>query len=172
MSPWPNSPWSASTRPIRRPQTFYNALPQFGAICELGLELSVLRIAGVRTGNSVDRIPLEGATWRVPLPSIQSHSICYVTLRPEVMMAHQETFVQRDQHRIYVRDHPGRNRRSFSCTGSRTTYTSTTVCLLTCRRRAGSCYLIFSGGAVRISRTATLLPLTIKSVTSTPSSPN
>ena len=46
----------------------------------------------------------------------------------------------------------GRNRRSFSCTGSRTTYTSTTVCLLTSRRRAGSCYLIFSGGAVRISR--------------------
>src|SRR5215831_10120089 len=66
----------------------------------------------------------------------------------------------------------GRNRRSFSCTGSRTTYTSTTVCLLTSRRRAGSCYLIFSGGAVRISRRATLTPPTIKSVTSTPSSPD
>jgi hypothetical protein len=66
----------------------------------------------------------------------------------------------------------GQNRRSFSCTGSRTTYTSTTVCLLTSRRRAGSCYLIFSGGAVRISRPATLTPPTIKSVTSTPSSPN
>jgi pimeloyl-ACP methyl ester carboxylesterase len=26
---------------------------------------------------------------------------------PEGMMAYQETFVQRDQHRIYVRDHPG-----------------------------------------------------------------
>src|SRR4029453_63830 len=47
---------------------------------------------------------------------------------------------------------PGRNRRSFSCTDSRTTYTCTTVCLLTSRRRAGSCYSIFSGGAVRISR--------------------
>ena len=41
------------------------------------------------------------------MPSIQSHPICYVTLRLEVMMAHQETFVQREQHRIYVRDHPG-----------------------------------------------------------------
>src|SRR6478672_6976341 len=60
----------------------------------------------------------------------------------------------------------GRNRLSFSCTGSRTTYTSTTVCLLTSRRRVGSCYLIFSGGAVRIS-----CPV-IKLVTSTPSSPN
>src|SRR5262245_39612095 len=55
---------------------------------------------------------------------------------------------------------------------SRTTYTFTTVCLLTSRRRAGSCYLIFSGGAVRISRSATLTPPTIKLVTSTPSSPN
>src|SRR5215831_1835696 len=26
---------------------------------------------------------------------------------PEGMMAYQETFIQRDQHRIYVRDHPG-----------------------------------------------------------------
>ena len=31
--------------------------------------------------------------------------ICYVTLRPEGMMAYQQTFVQREQHRIYVRDH-------------------------------------------------------------------
>src|SRR5215468_867819 len=85
MSPWPSSPWSASTRPIRRPQTFYNALPQFGVISEPGLELSALRTAGVRTCNSGDRIPLEGATWRTPLPSIQSHPICYVTLRLEVM---------------------------------------------------------------------------------------
>jgi haloalkane dehalogenase len=30
-----------------------------------------------------------------------------VTLRPKGMIAYQETFVQRDQHRIYVRDHPG-----------------------------------------------------------------
>src|SRR5215510_11286931 len=136
MSPWPNSPWSASTRPIRRPQTFYNALPQFGAICEPGLELSVLRIAGVRTGNSVDRIRLEGATWRAPLPSIQSHSICYVTLRPEVMMADQKNFVQRDQHRIYVRDHPGAEPAIILMHEFPTTYTSTTVCLLTSRRRA------------------------------------
>jgi haloalkane dehalogenase len=40
-------------------------------------------------------------------PHRSSSAICYVTLRPEVMMAYQETFVQRDQHRIYVRDHPG-----------------------------------------------------------------
>ncbi len=32
-----------------------------------------------------------------------SSAIRYVTLRPEGMMAYQETFVQRDQHRIYVR---------------------------------------------------------------------
>src|SRR5215468_6296977 len=36
-----------------------------------------------------------------------SSAISYVTPRPEVMMAYQETLVQRDQHRIYVRDHPG-----------------------------------------------------------------
>src|SRR5262249_11457162 len=36
-----------------------------------------------------------------------SSAICFVTIPPEVMMAYQETFVQRDQHRIYVRDHPG-----------------------------------------------------------------
>src|SRR5262249_2857352 len=69
-------------RPMRRPQTFYNALPQFGAISEPDLELSALRTAGVRTCNSGDRIPLKGATWRAPLPSSQSHSICCVTLRP------------------------------------------------------------------------------------------
>jgi hypothetical protein len=28
-------------------------------------------------------------------------------LRPEGMMTYQETFVQREQHRVYVRDHPG-----------------------------------------------------------------
>src|SRR6516225_4392841 len=36
-----------------------------------------------------------------------SIAISYMTLRPEGMMAYQETFVQRDQHRIHVRDHPG-----------------------------------------------------------------
>ena len=56
--------------------------------------------------------------------------------------------------------------------GSRTTSTSTIACCLISRRRAGSCYLIFSGGAVRTSRPATLTRQTIKSVTSTPSSPN
>jgi haloalkane dehalogenase len=30
-----------------------------------------------------------------------------VTFLPEGMMAYQECVVQRDQHRIYVRDHPG-----------------------------------------------------------------
>src|SRR5262249_33225092 len=29
-----------------------------------------------------------------------------VTVLPEGMMVYQETYVQRDQHRIYVRDHP------------------------------------------------------------------
>src|SRR5262245_21751326 len=114
MSPWPSSHWSASTRPMPQPQAFYNALPQFDAISELGLELSALRTAGVRTCNRGNRIPLEGATWRTPLPSIQSHSICSVTLHPETMMAYQETFVQRDQHRIYVRDHPGGGTRDYS----------------------------------------------------------
>src|SRR5215831_9490925 len=97
MSRWPSSPWSASTRPMRRPQTFYSALPPFGAIFEPGLEPSALRTAGVRTCNRGNRIPLEGATWRAPLPSIQSHSICSVTLHPEAMMAYKETFIQRDQ---------------------------------------------------------------------------
>jgi haloalkane dehalogenase len=32
---------------------------------------------------------------------------CSVTFLPEGTMVYQETFVQRDQHRIYVRDHPG-----------------------------------------------------------------
>src|SRR5262249_19031337 len=56
--------------------------------------------------------------WRLPAaaarPSARSgvarrssSAICYVTLRPEGIMAYQETFVQRDQHRIYVRDHSG-----------------------------------------------------------------
>jgi pimeloyl-ACP methyl ester carboxylesterase len=36
-----------------------------------------------------------------------STAIRYVTLRPEGMMAYKETSVPRDQHRIYVRDHPG-----------------------------------------------------------------
>src|SRR5215470_6042228 len=160
MSPWPSSPWSASTRPIRRPQTFYNALPQFGAICEPGLELSVLRTAGVRTGNSGDRIPLEGATWRVPLPSIQSHSICYVTLRPEVMMAHQETFVQRDQHRIYVRDHPGAEPAIILMHGYPDNvhlYDRLSPYLSPPRRVV---LFDFSAGAVRISRPATLTPPT------------
>ena len=40
-------------------------------------------------------------------PLFSSSAICYVTLRPGVKMAYQETFVQRDHHRIYVRDHPG-----------------------------------------------------------------
>jgi len=30
-----------------------------------------------------------------------------VTFLPEGTMVYQETFVRRDQHRIYVRDHPG-----------------------------------------------------------------
>ena len=35
-----------------------------------------------------------------------SSAICYVTLRPG-NDAYQEAFVQRDQHRIYVRDRTG-----------------------------------------------------------------
>ena len=42
----------------------------------------------------------------------------------------------------------------------------------TSRRRAGSCSLIFSGDAIRISRPAILTPPTIRSATSTPSSRN
>jgi hypothetical protein len=65
------------------------------------------------------------AAWPLVLrperPPRSSSAICYVTLRPEGVMACQETFVQRDQDRIYVQDHPGAERRSFSCTGSRTT---------------------------------------------------
>ena len=56
--------------------------------------------------------------------------------------------------------------------GSRTTYTSTIVWFLTSRRHAESFYLIFLGGAVRISHPAILIPPSIKSVTWMPLSPN
>ena len=36
-----------------------------------------------------------------------STAYCSVTFLPERTMVYQETLVQRDQHRIYVRDHPG-----------------------------------------------------------------
>src|SRR5262245_3020175 len=52
---------------------------------------------------------------RVLRPSTGPHGIsavavelaCSMTFRTELMMAYKETFVPRDQHRIYVRDHPG-----------------------------------------------------------------
>src|SRR5262245_27063990 len=56
--------------------------------------------------------------------------------------------------------------------GSPTTYTSATVWSLTSRRHAESFSLISSGGAVRISHPAILIPPPIKSVTWMPSSPN
>src|SRR5215469_15244581 len=88
------------------------------------------------------------------------------------MMVYQETFVQRDQHRIYVRDHPGAEPAMILMHGFPDNVHLYDRRLLTSRRRVGSCCLIFSGGAVRISRPAILTPPTIKSVTSTPSSPN
>ena len=87
-------------------------------------------------------------------------------------MAYQETFVQRNQHRIYVRDCPGAEPTIILMHGFPDNVHLYDLCLLTSRRRAGLCYLIFSGGAVRINRPATLTLPTIKSVTSTPSSPN
>src|SRR6476660_7235750 len=88
------------------------------------------------------------------------------------MMAYQETVVRRDQHRIHVRDHSGTGPPIILCTGSRTTYTSTTAWFLTSRRHAESFYLIFLGGEVRISHPAILIPPPIKSVTWMPSLPN
>ena len=85
-------------------------------------------------------------------------------------MAYQETFVQRDQHRIYVRDHLGAEPAIILMHGFPDNvhlYDRLSPYLSRPRRD-----LIFSGGAVRISRPATLTPPTIKSVTSTPSSPD
>ena len=55
-------------------------------------------------GGAAAAWPLGGAG----AASAQSACLCgTVTLHPEGMMAYQEAFVQRDQYRIYVRDHPG-----------------------------------------------------------------
>ena len=75
-------------------------------------------------------------------------------------MAYQETFVQRNQHRIYVRDHPGAEPAIILMHGFPDNvhlYDRLSPYLSPPRR---SCYLIFSGGAVRISRSATLTPPT------------
>ena len=53
-------------------------------------------------------------------------------------MAYQERSVQRNEHRMYVRDHPGAEPSIILMQASPTTYTSTIVCSLTFRRRAES----------------------------------
>src|SRR5262249_38890190 len=55
-----------------------------------------------RDGRRQEKLPPPGAAAPRSSSAIRS-----VTLRHEEMMAYQETFVQRGQHRIYVRDHPG-----------------------------------------------------------------
>ena len=55
-----------------------------------------------RDGRRQEKLPPPGAA-----APRSSSAICYVTLHPEGMVAYQETFVQRDQHRIYVRNYPG-----------------------------------------------------------------
>jgi pimeloyl-ACP methyl ester carboxylesterase len=87
-------------------------------------------------------------------------------------MAYQETFVQRDQHRIYVRDHPGAEPAIILMHGFPDNvhlYDRLSPYLSPPRRVV---LFDFLGGAVRISRPAILTPPIIKSVTSTPSSPN
>src|SRR5262249_26452192 len=70
------------------------------------LALSVARPANGPLFSGKGRaIGLRPPSRLTPLPG--AAALCYVTFRPEGMMAYQETFVQRDQDRIYVRDHPG-----------------------------------------------------------------
>ena len=84
------------------------------------------------------------------------------------MMVYQETFVRRDQHRIYVREYPGEEPTIILMHGFPDNLHLYDRLFLISRRRAESLPLIFLGGALRISRPAILTPRTIKSVTSTP----
>ena len=52
-------------------------------------------------------------------------------------MVYQETFVPRNQHRIYVRDYPGAEPTIVVMHGFPDNCTSTIVCSPTSRRRAG-----------------------------------
>src|SRR5215470_17049556 len=87
------------------------------------------------------------------------------------MMAYQETFVQRDQHRIYVRDQPGAEPAIILMHGFPDNihlYDRLSPHLSPPRRVVLFDFLGWGSS----SRPATLTPPTIKSVTSTPSSPN
>ena len=87
-------------------------------------------------------------------------------------MAYQETVVRRDQHRIHVRDHPGAGPPIILMHGFPDNLHLYDRLVLTSRRHAELFYLIFLGGAVRISHPAILIPLLIKSAIWMPSSPN
>src|SRR5262247_2498431 len=88
------------------------------------------------------------------------------------MMAYQETFVRRDQHRIYVRDHPGSEPPIILMHGFPDNvhlYDRLSPYLSPARRVV---LFDFLGWGSSDKRPATLTRQTIKSVTSTPSSPN
>jgi pimeloyl-ACP methyl ester carboxylesterase len=87
-------------------------------------------------------------------------------------MAYQETFVQRDQHRIYVRDHPGAEPALILMHGFPDNvhlYDRLSPYLSPPRRVV---LFDFLGWGSSDKPSATLTPPTIKSGTSTPSSPN
>jgi pimeloyl-ACP methyl ester carboxylesterase len=87
------------------------------------------------------------------------------------MMVYQETFVQRDQHRIYVRDHPGAEPAIILMHGlpDNLHLDDRLLPYLSPPRRVVA--FDFLGG-VQINHPAILIPLTIKAVTWMPSSLN
>ena len=87
-------------------------------------------------------------------------------------MVYQETFVQRNQHRIYVREYPGAEPTIILMHGFPDNLHLYDRLFLISRHRVESLPLIFSGGALRTNPPAILTPPPIKSVTWMPSSPN
>ena len=96
----------------------------------------------------------------------------WLAFLPERMMAYLETFVPRNQHRIYVRDHPGAEPAIILMHGFPDNIHLYDRLVPYLSPHAESFSLIFLGGAVRISHPAILIPPPIKSVTWMPSSPN
>ncbi len=80
-------------------------------------------------------------------------------------MVYRETFVQRNQHRIYVREYPGEEPAIILMHGFPDNLHPTTVCLLISRHHVESLPLIFLGGVLRINPPAIPIPLPVKSAT-------
>ena len=87
-------------------------------------------------------------------------------------MIYQETFVQRNRHRIYVREYPGEEPAIILMHGFPDNLHLYDRLFLISRHRVESLPLIFSGGVLRTNPRAILIPLRIKPVTWMPSSLN